>query len=592
MLELLYEQTTNKLKIPIRFLKILQIQLQSKARDSNFIGKGADKIAGVVNKFYNGEIKRDFPSHFINFSPASISESTISRIFQLVKKCEEEITSPEGSSSVKYETLDLLCFTAFEETLVQQLAAYSQFNTKDLYIWVKVASYGRKEIMDSINYKNSTLSEEVIENNKYSEQKDISELDYFNNFHEKAEHSLRNEGSIDFARSFNLLIYMFRYEKFREFRAFDLAFNRWEELVRQDIDINLSQIKNFSNDILNEIEFLYKEDRCRNFRRILVISENSIKPITFDLLKLFSDIEEKIKNKKIKNPGTLFNVESNQNRIFETRILCCKINQYDHVFKEINDFALFTDDEEFAIVETTLISPFESPKNHTCKIITNFEALNYRKKKFDSFWDEDTLSITEFIDKYHFKDDVGTLYNVFKTFINTNEVAKIKQTSIIIETAYLELKNISDEKRRSHYERAFELLKDFTNVSFFEDLKENIFLDAFINDFKTNIKEDPVCVGNCSTSDYLSDEHFLQLKNGITLELRKRNMSYNINEEHIFTFYMTKTRNSVTKRIKKIMSDSLKKELFILHQTMSNSKEIYICDQEDKEIYLGYIKDD
>ncbi|MBK9017974.1 MAG: hypothetical protein IPM82_30210 [Saprospiraceae bacterium] len=136
---------------------------------------------------------------------------------------------------------------------------------------------------------------------------------------------------------------MFGKEEFIEFRAFDLAFYRWLEAFK-DKDKLPSQITNYSKEIISSVKLLFKTGRCTNFKRILVISENSITIDTKHVLEIIQKSEKE----------TLY---SSGKGVLETRILCVQPHEYNLDFKILNDFALFTGyDEEFAIVETSLTS--------------------------------------------------------------------------------------------------------------------------------------------------------------------------------------------------------------------------------------------
>lgn len=427
-----------------------------------------------------------------------------------------------------------------------------------------------------------------IDKNKTSNEKSSGEIEYFTRFQMEEEPTLTDGNDIGYTRSFNLLLYMFEHEYFKEFRALDFAFSRWEELTLEENE----QIENVAKEILHEVNFLYRQGRCRNFRRILVIPENSLKPITFDVLKIIQRSEQEAVNATLNQTKRYKLVPATNDDILETRVLCIGPNQYAKKFESLADFALFTGEvDEFAIVETSLISPSAPSvpyKSRTCEVVTHKGKISYRKEAFDVFWDE-AYNITDFIEKYHSVDKSETVLKAFTQFLNiTKTKDAINKTSVIIETAYVELMKIGDMRRRFHYERAFELLHSFKTNSFLEDLRDSIYLDAFINDFKPRYSVDYECLEFCDLQGIDDNTKYINLRNEITKELYNRNKS-DISNDAITTFYMTKTRNNVTDKLKKIRKDPEKKHL-IYEETINESKHLYVK-TDIGNIYIGYDKD-
>lgn len=451
----------------------------------------------------------------------------------------------------------------------------------------------KEDIIDALSISVEQIKERIfkLQQEKQSGISNNKKLGYFERYLLTEEPPFQNESYIEFTRSFKLLLYMFERENFNEFRAFDLAFSRWEELKTDD-DFIPSQIKNISKEILNEEIILYKTGRCSNFRRILVISENSIKPITFEVLKIIQKAEKEARGGYDKSNSGKTDIELDISRVVETRILCVKTNEHSYIFEKLNDFALFSDsDEEFAIVETSLTSPSEPNNTPICQIITDKEKLSFRKQRFDLFWKDSTISISDFIDYYHYSDTSDTIFKAFRQFLNSIKGQDtINLTSIIIETAYVELMKVGDERRRSQNERAFELLENFKNLSFFENLREHIYLDAFINDFRPKNNEDYECIEFCDIERIGNEEKFTILKNLVTKELRSRNRSFDISDECITTFYMTKTRNSAVKKLKNALSDPIKRRYFKTEIIDNDLSYIYIKSRQNNDIYIGYKK--
>lgn len=462
---------------------------------------------------------------------------------------------------------------------------------------------------------NSNQLKEVIKNEN-------SQLNYFKNYTEKVEPILEDEAYINFTRSFNLLLYMFGNEVFKEFRAFDMAFNRWYDILAENEKNNSFlniQIKNIAKAILLEIECLGIQKRCKNFRRICVIPNIKIViPDTINVIKIFSDLEKRIINSLLK----LENLKQPEdlNIIFETRLLICKTNEYDYIFNELNDFAMFSDVEEFAIIETSLTDPYETNNSRVCKIITDKKKLKSKKDRFDWLWDYKTTKIQDFLNEYDTTDKSNSIQQIINHL--KSNINNVNQASLIIETAYVELINIVDKNRITHYRDAFELIRNFPKHQFFDNIKENIFLDAFIGDFnhikcikstsidesRNDLKQSESSeyntlnnsIKNTNQNDYLEKctfpenydtETSKKLKNSLTHELNSRNISYIINNEHVKSFYMTSTRNKVVKRLKHIINDLKKQHLFEFEETNDKLNKIYIKDRFDKKIYIGYKKD-
>lgn len=391
---------------------------------------------------------------------------------------------------------------------------------------------------------------------------------FFDNFYINEEPELQDGFAIEYNRSFNLLLYMFANESFKEFRALDLAFSRWEEAFT-DRDRISSQITNYSKDIIATTKSLFRTGRCTNFRRILVITTiGGVTKKTIEVLNLIRDTEKEA-------------LRFNSKGIIETRIL--RVNQWDHKvdFNTYNDFALFTGEaDEFAIVETTLNSPYSNAAPGHCIIVENPERLRRRKVFFDDIWANETISITEFIATYD-KADVSETIAKASDLLHQNSVSG--QTGIIIETAYVELIKLGDKRRNVPFERAFELLNEVSVTSKF---KGHIFLDAFINDFRPKFSVFFECSESCEIEDISDDANFKQLKADITKRLKAVNSSFNINDDMITTFYMTKTRNNAVKYIKRVMTHSPEKIQF--KDRGDGTRDIYL---RSKDINLGYEKE-
>jgi hypothetical protein len=414
------------------------------------------------------------------------------------------------------------------------------------------------------------------------------EIRYFKNYLETMEKPFKNDGEIEYTRSFQLLLFMFGNESFKQFRSFDLAFVRWKELISEtDTRDSSSQIKNFTKDIMHETEFLCMKRECQDFRRILVIPEIKVisdTKTTLSILRRFEESEAKVKH-------------TTPDVIFETKVLLCSAtDQYDNDFDQLRDFAMFSDDpDEFAIVETSLTNPYDESASRICKLITNKAELKRNKERFDWLWKHHTISISEIINEYSsYEGKSETILEVIKLL--DKKIPETSHPSIIIETAYVGLLNKEDNKRRiSHYDNSFELIKSLSNATFFDRIKENIFLDAFVNDFS---KEECIdndfskeeCINNCPADGIQKEISFKVLKQIISKELMKLNLAHCVKPENVNNYFMTNTRNKVTKRFKKFTHDLKKSTSFEYEETNVNTSNIFVRDRNDNKIHIGYKK--
>ena len=392
---------------------------------------------------------------------------------------------------------------------------------------------------------------------------------YFERFYLKLEPEIKNHSQIAYTRSFDLLLYMFGYESFLEFRAFDLVFSRWEE-VFTDRDKISCQITNYSKDIIETTARMYKRRQCTNFRRIVVIPTiGGVTTNTLNVLRLINEKEKSI-------------ISGNLMGTFQTKVL--GVNQWDHKldFNNYNDFALFTGEkDEFAIVETSLKSPFSDAAPGDVIIELDIETLNKRKDFFDEIWTLEAKSIDDFLADFD-KADVSETILQASNLLRQNSI--LGQTGLIIETAYVELIKLDDHRRNIPFERAFELLNELNAISKY---KGHIFLDAFINDFRPKSSTGDECAESCEIEDINNDNNFRQLKTDISQRLRAINSSFNISDEMITTFFMTKTRNNAIKHLKKQIFEVPDK--FSFDDRIDGTRDIYLGNKEDG-INLGYQK--
>lgn len=407
---------------------------------------------------------------------------------------------------------------------------------------------------------------------------------YFERFYDNMEPDLRklkDEAEIDYNRSFNLLLYMFREESFKEFRALDLAFNRWEEVFKDDDKVS-SQITNYSKDIISSVKLLIRTGRCTNFRRILALPIGSITPQTRRILEKMQHAENEVKDLLKKK---------NINGINETRILNVDPLSYSSEFRQYNDFALFTgEDEEFAIIERSLTKPNITPDSPLCIISKNKSKLKSRKDFFDLLWDSEAVPIEQFI-KENFQDDKSN--TVQKAFIEIEEfygsnVERLKQVSVVVETAYIELSRLADKRRKAHMERAFELIEKISTLHL---SKKALYVCSFINDFKPRLNEIECIDEFCGINETDPDKFRLQ-KSEVAEELKKRNNSIEISPGSVGTFLMQETRKKAEKTLRSVLLQEDKKKYFEFDPRPGGGRDIRLVVRNGLDIDLGYDKSD
>ena len=134
--------------------------------------------------------------------------------------------------------------------------------------------------------------------------------------------------TINVERAYRLLIHMFRNEQFGDFRAFDMAFEGWGELL----GLGCMQTFNISNEIIESMNSLFSQEGCTRFRRILVISpEQLIRPTTIEILKKFQEQEESWRNQ-------------HTHLSIETKVFIYPDIAHAHTrsrIRELHDFAIF-----------------------------------------------------------------------------------------------------------------------------------------------------------------------------------------------------------------------------------------------------------
>lgn len=301
---------------------------------------------------------------------------------------------------------------------------------------------------------------------------------YLKKYVEQEEPSLLKENcevSVNFERAYNLLLYMFQNQIFKSFCAFDLAFGRWEELLRSN---DYAQTFNISNEIFESMDKMFGEKRCKSFKRILVITTEQLKRNSSQTVLEYINTEEK--NWHTKYPDVF--VETKIFRYPESRNLDTQKK-----IAKLHDFAVFYNDNEvLSIIETTLTSPFDKVTNPQCQINTVREKAERLNQEFDFFWTR-SVAIDKILGDLLKESSIDNpSMEAFNTFHKNVSLINIdnNECGVIIETGYFDLRCPHERDRHTHLEDAFLLLDSIQ--SNYPVIQDNIFLDTFINDLSTS----------------------------------------------------------------------------------------------------------
>lgn len=347
--------------------------------------------------------------------------------------------------------------------------------------------------------------------------------------------------TVSFERAYKLLLYMFQNEKFDEFRAFDLAFERWGELLRPDH----VQTFNIANEIIESMSSLFSQNRCKNFRRILVISYDQLR--SGAALQVFQKFQEQEAEWRL-----LY-----KDLIIETRVFIYpdKSNpETRQKIRRLHDFALFSSKEEsLAIVETTLTAPTDRVENPECQVVTVNDKLDMLKAGFEDFWEPSRI-MSAMIDVLSQEQSGAIGKPAAEAFKRFSDVCpgNTERCAIVIEAGYFDLRTPTDEDRFHHLDDAFWLFEAVQTSC--KNLDGNIFLDTFINDFNS----DNVCnIKACGEDiNFEAEDNRKTIIHDLLSTIKTRYKSYNLSTEDFEIFGMRKTRNKVTKVIKKALLNS------------------------------------
>jgi predicted nucleotide-binding protein len=409
----------------------------------------------------------------------------------------------------------------------------------------------------TIRYDSS--DEQVLNNSLQKISKQISEkiqsknktrLDYLERFLEKKEPPFLKSREISKTRIYELLLYMFKDEYFKEFRAFDLAFNRWEEAIRPKD----SQIQNISAEIFDSMEILFQRVNKKlplDFKRILVITQSQFnkQDTTFHILEKINHFEKKFIAR--------FDLK------VETRIYIAKVSDSIY-FKEYNDFAMFTGkEEEFAIVEK-LSSPDDRIASPDCFICIESDDIQKRKNFFDNYW-KNSITLENILQNYLLEQTSieSPVLKAFNLLEKEFERKSLENVSLIIETSYIDMRTPKSDERKQHTIDAFFLIEKIQKH--FPSIGNNLLVDTFINDYSFSGSEfvelDTCNKEYCKTENF--DEEFKNvIIENIRLQLIEQNRPFHISEENFIMYGMRETRNKVVNRVQKAINNELLKDFF------------------------------
>jgi hypothetical protein len=377
---------------------------------------------------------------------------------------------------------------------------------------------------------------------------------------------------VSYDRAYRLLLYMFRHESSREFRAFDLAFERWEELLRPDYQ----QTLNISNEIFESMERMFEEGRCRHFRRILVITcEQLHKKSAEEVLLRIDGLERGWR-------------EAYAGLLLETRVLIYpSVNSPDtrRKIRELHDFAVFHGEPDtLAIIETTLGTPTDRVEVPECRVVASPAVAGELADAFDDFW-RSSRAIPQVLAELRAEPEAEQTSQPAARAVAAFAAANVEAThgsALIIEAGYFDLRAPRDEDRLRHLDDALWLLQSVQTS--YPQLRGSVFLEAFINDLSSiNVCQIEACG---SIVDIESRDEHERLFRLLTGQLERCYASHGLGPDAFALLGMRRTRNAVTKVIKRQLATA-KDEIREDQYPGETIVEIY-ADTAGEQIELGY----
>lgn len=369
---------------------------------------------------------------------------------------------------------------------------------------------------------------------------------------------------VDEKWAYGLLLHMFRLERVDQFRAFDLAFNRWQELL-DPVDF---QTFNISHEIFEAVGRMFEEGRCRTFRRILVVSNNQLrKRSAIGVLRKFQEQEDQWRARY----GKI---------IVETRVhiyLGSLSPETSARIRRLHDFALFAgDDGKLAIVETTLTAPEDQVKTPEFQITTMDRTVKEREIGFEEFWgsSQPIAAVLARISGVDNEDNTDRLASKAFEALWKAYPGMDGNCALVIEAGYFDLRTPDDEDRFRHVDDAFELLKAVQESC--KSLHGSIFLDAFINDLGNR----PMCHFEACPTDSVTDR-----RQFVSERVRSQSKYYGVGQEDFELFRMKDTAGSVRKVIRKALRSGSGR---VYEQDIKDTTVEIFIDTHSEQIPLGY----
>lgn len=361
---------------------------------------------------------------------------------------------------------------------------------------------------------------------------------YLQRFAAKEEPSLLTpdcDTSVSYERFYKLLLYMFRDEGFDEFRAFDLAFSRWEELLLTDRD----QTLNISNEIFESMTRMFEEERCQDFRRILVIAPEQLQSDSAE--SVLERIDEREVRWRTEYPDL----------VVETRVLIFP-PQTDREtrrrIRDLHDFAVFAGERDtLSLIETSLSTPTDWTEDPECRVVASATKARELSDAFDDFWRSST-PIPEILSMLQTSQaDPDSSRPAAQAFaaLPKGLATRTGECALIIEAGYVDARPSQDLDRLHHLDDAFWLLDSVcTN---YPALRGSVFLEAFVNDLSSG----NVCQIEACGIDVESADDQERVIGKVMGELEQRYASHDLGRKDFKLFGMRQTRNKATEAIKR-----------------------------------------
>ncbi|MBS0659948.1 MAG: nucleotide-binding protein [Verrucomicrobia bacterium] len=388
-----------------------------------------------------------------------------------------------------------------------------------------------------------------------------------------------NLAKVDLKRAYRFLLYMFRSEDFDTFRALDLAFHRWEEILGASLGASgqaaSGQAINISSEIIKACTSLFSRGKCKLFRRILVIDSEMLRNAgSLHILSRLREIEEdwrlawadlNVETRvlpwfKDRNPGT-------QSRI-----------------ASLHDFAAFSSEHHrLAIVETTLTAPTDNSAVPECEIRTDAEQVDRLQDAFDRLWEVEAKPIREILHQWkevprrRVPPPATSPAIKAKEYFLQHHYDIRSPCAVIIEVGYFDARTYSDGDRFEHVDDALWLRDELRHM--LHSVRDRILLDTFINDLAA-----PVCGYECAQSSLLRSSGDRDSTLSPWREMLMQNVQFADLREDWELYSMNSTRNRFAERLKKL----LKQKCAGLSVGGVAAKDQYFAETDTGRIVVGH----